>query len=207
MIVGMASEVLIAFDFETTGLDPEKGDEIVEVGAIPIIDGVVREDCAFHALVDPDRAIPPDSASVHGITDDMVRGKPRIDVVMPEFLRYCGMHDLVAQNAEFDMAFIQAYCRRLELEKPQGRLTCTMLLSRQLHPGERRHSLDDICRRLRIDVAVRHRSLDDVLLTAKAFLVLRERLATRRTSTTAATTASAATTTAATPTPQPAGTT
>lgn len=172
----MPSEVLIAFDFETTGLDPTKGDEVIEVGAIPIIDGVVRDDCAFHALVDPDRAIPPDSASVHGITDEMVRGKPRIDVVLPEFLRYCGRHDLVAQNAEFDMSFIDAYCRRLELWKPPGKLTCTMLLSRQLHPGERRHSLDDICRRLRLDVGVRHRSLDDVLLTARAFLSLRDKL-------------------------------
>jgi DNA polymerase-3 subunit epsilon len=176
----MPSEVLIAFDFETTGLEPDKGDEVVEVGAIPIIDGVVREDCAFHALVDPDRAIPPDSANVHGITDDMVRGKPRIDVVLPELLRYCGRHDLVAQNAEFDMAFIDAYCRKLELAKPSGKLTCTMLMSRQLHPGERRHSLDDICRRLRIEVGTRHRSLDDVRLTAHAFLALRERLATRR---------------------------
>src|SRR5687768_11471659 len=122
----MPADVLIAFDFETTGLEPEKGDEIIEIGAIPIIDGVLREDCAFHALIDPDRVIPPESRSVHGITDEMVRGRPRIDVVLPEFLRYCGGHEMVAQNAEFDMAFVQAYCRRLELSPPPGRLSCTM---------------------------------------------------------------------------------
>lgn len=172
----MPSEVIIVFDFETTGLDPAKGEEIVEIGAVPIIDGVVREDCAFQSLVDPDKPIPKDASAIHGISDEMVRGKPRIDVVLPEFLRYVAGNSLVAQNAEFDVGFLMAACRRLELAPPPGTISCTMLMSRKAFPGERRHSLDDICRRLAIQVGGRHRSIDDVLLTAQAYLLLRKRL-------------------------------
>ena len=178
--LAMPSEVHVVFDFETTGLDVAKGEEIIEIGAVPIIDGIVREDCAFHSLIDPGKPIPRDSTAIHGIGDEMVRGKPQIDVVLPEFLRYLGPQDLVAQNADFDMGFLLAGCRRFELKPPPGKVSCTMLMSRQVFPGERRHSLDEICRRLSIEVGGRHRSIDDVLLTAKAFLLLRERLATRK---------------------------
>ena len=173
---GMPYQIAIVFDFETTGLDAARGDEIIEIGAVPIIDGVVREDCAFHTLIDPDRAIPKDSSAIHGIVDDMVRGKPRLDVVLPEFVRYLGRHDLVAQNAEFDVGFLKAGCKKLELSHPPGKVDCTMLMSRQVFAGERRHSLDEICRRLEIEIGNRHRSIDDVLLTARAWLHLAARM-------------------------------
>jgi DNA polymerase III epsilon subunit len=174
-----ADDVFIVFDLETTGMKPQEGHEIIEIGAVPILDGRVREDCAFVSLVNPDRLIPEDARAVHGISDEMVREAPRIDVVLPEFLRYCGAHALVAQNAEFDVSFLRAACGRLELAPPPGPVHDTMLLSRQLYPGEKRHGLDDICRRLGLDIGRRHRSLDDVRLTAQAFLMLRERLAKR----------------------------
>lgn len=174
-----ASEILIVFDTETTGLEAAGGDEIIEIGAVPVIDGRIREDCAFQSLIDPDRPIPPDATRVHGITDEMVRGKPRLEVVLPEFLRYCGPHALVAQNASFDLGFLEAGCNRLELRLPPGEVHDTMLMSRQLFPGARRHSLDDICYRLDIEVGARHRSIDDVLYTARAYLELRGRLAER----------------------------
>lgn len=170
-------EIFIVFDTETTGLDAKGGDELIEIGAVPIIDGELREDCAFQSLIDPDRPIPPDSTRVHGITDEMVRGKPRVEVVLPEFLRYCGGHPLVAQNASFDLGFLEAACARLEKDMPTGEVHDTLLLSRQVFPGARRHSLDDICYRLDIEVGTRHRSIDDVLYTAQAFLKLRERIA------------------------------
>jgi len=176
MIRGM--DVIIAYDLETTGLDAASC-EIVEIGAVPIIDGRIREDCAFHALVDPDRPIPSEATAIHGITDEMVRGRPRIELVLPEFLRYAAGHELLGHNLEFDQGFIHAACRKFELRAPAGRVHDTLLLSRQLHPGERRHALDDTCRRLGIDIGNRHRSLDDVLLTCRAFLSIRERLAAR----------------------------
>ena len=169
-------EIIIAFDLETTGLDAGR-DEIIEIGAVPIIDGVVRDDCAFHALIDPDRTIPPDSTAIHGITNEMVRGRPRIDVVMPEFLRYVGPHELLGHNADFDVGFVQSCCRRFELQAPGGRVHDTLLLSRRVHAAERKHDLDSVCRRLAIEIGNRHRSIDDVLLTCRAFLMLRERCA------------------------------
>lgn len=168
------ADVIIAFDLETTGLDAGR-DDIVEIGAVPIIDGVVRADCAFHTLVDPDRPIPPDATAIHGITNDMVRGRPRIDVVLPEFLRYAGGHPLLGHNADFDCGFIQAGCRRLELTPPAGCVHDTLTLSRRVHAAERKHDLESVCRRLAIVVGNRHRSIDDVLLTCQAFLLLRER--------------------------------
>lgn len=170
------ADVIIAFDLETTGLDPSR-EEIVEVGAVPIIDGVVREDCAFHALVDPDRPIPAEATGIHGITNEMVRGRPRIDVVLPEFLRYVGAHPVLGHNVEFDMGFVGASCRRLELTPPRGATHCTLLLSRKAHPAEKKHDLDSLCRRLAIDIGTRHRSIDDVLLTCRAFLALRKLMA------------------------------
>jgi DNA polymerase-3 subunit epsilon len=177
----LAGDVFIVFDLETTGLDAEKGDEIVEFGAVPIIEGRLRPDCAFQALVDPDRPIPAEAAAIHGISDDMVKGRPRLDVVLPEFLRYVGGHALVAQNASFDLGFLRAACDRVGLALPPGAVHDTMLLSRRSYPSERRHGLDDICRRLRISTEgkQRHRSIDDVLLTGEAFLKLIERLAER----------------------------
>ncbi len=172
------SEVIIGFDLETTGLEPSR-ETIIEIGAVPIIDGVVREDCAFHSLVDPDRPIPPDSTAIHGITNEMVRGRPRIEVVLPEFLRYVGAHALLAHNAEFDMGFIAAACRKLELTPPAGTVHDTLLMSRRAHANERKHDLDSLCRRLKLDVGTRHRSIDDVLLTCRAFLLLREALGQR----------------------------
>ena len=177
----LADDVFIVFDLETTGLDAAKGDEIVEFGAVPIMEGRLRPDCAFQALVDPDRPIPGEASAVHGISDEMVRGRPRLDVVLPEFLRYVGTHALVAQNATFDMGFLSSGCERLGLAMPAGPVHDTMLLSRRCYPGERRHGLDDICRRLRISAEGkrRHRSIDDVLLTAEAFIKLVARLAER----------------------------
>lgn len=173
-------ETLIVFDVETTGLEVEAGDEIVEIGAVPIIDGRIRPDCAFHSLVDPGRAIPPEAVGVHGITEDMIAGRPRLQVVLPEFLRYCGPHPLVAQNATFDMGFVESGCSRFDLAPPPGPVHDTMLMSRQVYPGARKHSLDQICYRLDIEVGGRHRSMDDVLLTARAFLLLREKLDERK---------------------------
>ena len=170
------SEVIIGFDLETTGLDPAR-ETIIEIGAIPIIDGAEREDCAFHSLVDPDRPIPGDATAVHGITNEMVRGRPRIEVVLPEFLRFVGEHSVLAHNAEFDMGFITASCRRLELTPPPGKMHDTLLMSRRAQPGERKHDLGSVCRRLRVDIGTQHRSLDDALLTARVFLLLREMLA------------------------------
>jgi DNA polymerase III epsilon subunit family exonuclease len=133
--------VFIVFDVETTGLEAGS-DDLIELGAVPIIDGAIREDCAFQSLVDPDRPIPPESTRIHGITDEMVQGQPRIELVLPEFLRYCGPHALVAQNADFDMGFLRVACERLELPLPAGEVHDTMLLSRQCWPGTRKHSLD-----------------------------------------------------------------
>jgi DNA polymerase-3 subunit epsilon len=173
-------DIVIVFDLETTGFKPDEGHRIIEIGAVPIIEGKIREDCAFQSLIDPDRSIPAESTRVHHITDEMVKGQPHIDVVLPEFLRYCGEHAVAGQNViRFDLPFVAAACGLLDLKPPPGAVLDTLPLSRQLFPGARKHSLDDICYRLDIDAAgaQRHRAIDDVLLTAEALLRLSSRMA------------------------------
>jgi len=167
-------EVFIVFDTETTGLHPDKGDKIVEIAAVPIINGTIREDCLFHTLVNPGFEIPKEASKIHGITNVDVAGAPDDVTVIREFHRYVGVHDLVAQNAVFDMGFIEPVRMALGLAPFFGTVHCTLIMARETWPDERRNRLQDICKRLGIDVRMQHRAIDDVLLTAKVFTKLRE---------------------------------
>lgn len=95
-----------AFDTETTGLQPGQGDEIIQIGALHVIDGHIQADQAFEALVDPKRSVSPESEKIHGITDEMLAGKPTIETVLPQFYAFCGDSVLLGHNVAFDMRFL-----------------------------------------------------------------------------------------------------
>ncbi len=159
------------FDTETTGLDPKKGDRIVEIAGVRVEDGVIKEDHAFVELVNPERKIPWEAAQVNKISDEDVAAAPTIDQVLPKFLDFAKGTILVAHNADFDMGFLET-----EKELCWGYVDipeclCTMRLSRSLYPHEFRHNLDVISARLSIPMPQnRHRALPDVLMTAEALL-------------------------------------
>jgi DNA polymerase-3 subunit epsilon len=157
------------FDTETTGLQPSAGDEIIQIGAARIVNNRLLRQEVFDQLVDPERPLKPESIPIHGITEDMVRGKPNIDLVLPAFHEFCADTVLIAHNAAFDMRFLQLKEQRTGVRFAQPVLD-TLLLSAVVHPNQESHKLDDILDRLGIEIESRHNALEDALATAEVFL-------------------------------------
>lgn len=159
------------FDTETTGLNPSAGDEIIQIGAVRIVNGKVRRQEAFDHLVNPGRAIPAASIPIHGITEAMVAGKPRLAAVLPAFHAFAEDTVLVAHNAAFDMKFLhlQESATGLVFSQP---VLDTLLLSAVVHPNQDSHRLEAIAERLNITVLGRHTALGDALMTAEVWLRL-----------------------------------
>jgi DNA polymerase III subunit epsilon len=161
------------FDLETTGLSPTEGDQVVSIGGVRVVNGRILAAETFERLVNPGRPIPEASIRVHGITDEMVRDKPPVAIVLPDFQRFAADAVLVAHNAAFDITFLnRAAAKALTFDQP---VVDTLLVSAYLNPDEEDHSLDAIAARLGLDVARRHSAFGDALLTAAILLRLLDR--------------------------------
>jgi DNA polymerase-3 subunit epsilon len=167
----MALPAFTIFDTETTGLDPRRGNRIIEIAGVRVEGGTINVEHTFVSFVNPEIPIPFEARQVNKISDADVANAPTIMTVLPEFLTFAKDSVLVAHNASFDMGFLQTekeYCWGY-IELPE--CLCTMRLSQSLYPQEFRHNLDTICRRFQLQIpSSRHRALTDVLLTAEAFL-------------------------------------
>jgi DNA polymerase-3 subunit epsilon len=159
------------FDTETTGLEPSNGDEIIQIGAVRIVNNRLLRQEIFNQLVDPERPLRPESIPIHGISEDMVRGQPNIDIVLPAFHEFCEDTVLIAHNAAFDMRFLQLKEERTGVRFTQPVLD-TLLLSAVVHPNQESHKLDVILERLGITIAKRHNALEDAFATGEVFLKL-----------------------------------
>jgi len=156
------STTFIAFDLETTGLSPAFH-RIVEIGAIRFTpDGTVLS--VLNQLVNPLCRIPPQATQVHGITDEMVRGMPTVEEVLPQFLNFITGSStiLLAHNASFDVGFISAALGRCGLNAPDVPVVDTVSLARWKWPRLRNHKLETVARHLRIADRTEHRALGDV---------------------------------------------
>jgi len=161
---------VVVFDLETTGLNPDFGDEIVEFGAVRMRGFEVLGE--FESLADPGRGISPAAAAVNGITGDMLRGAPELDKVFPGFLDFIGDSPLVAQNAKFDVGFVGRKAAAAGLRVPDNVVFDTLRLARRLQPGHASYSLVNLVARLGIDSLPEHRALGDVYATMKVFETL-----------------------------------
>lgn len=159
------------FDTETTGLEPSKGDEIIQFGAIRVVNGRLLAQETFDQLVYPGFPLPPAGIPIHGIRDEMLRDQPRIDVVLPAFHDFVADTALVAHNAAFDMRFLQLKEDSLGIRFGQPVLD-TLLLSAVVHPNQTSHALDAIAERLGIQVTKRHNALADAWVTGEVFVRL-----------------------------------
>ena len=159
------------FDTETTGFEAAEGDEIVSLGAVRLVNGRLLRHETFDRLVDPRRSVPARSVAVHGITADMLRGQPTLDVVLPLFSRFAEDTVLVGHNVGFDMGFLRLKEVQTGVSFTQPVLD-TLLLDAALHPDHERHSLEALAARLGVAVVGRHTALGDAMVTGEVFVRL-----------------------------------
>ncbi len=169
----------IVLDTETTGLEVEKGHRVIELGCVELVNRR-RTNRTLHHYLQPDRDIDPGAQEVHGISAEMLVGKPRFTEVAQEFLDFVAGAELIIHNAGFDLRFLEAelaqvYPGSAGAEPRRIADLCTVLdtlsLARRMHPGQR-NSLDALCKRYAVDNTGRefHGALLDAQLLADVYL-------------------------------------
>ena len=169
--VALRNLTYVAFDTETTGLNPSEGDEIIQLGAVRILNNRLLHNETIDQLVNPQRAVPKTSVEIHGIDPDLLSSQPVITEVLPKFHAFVTDSVLVAHNAAFDMRFLQLKEDAIGLHFDNPVLD-TLLLSSVVHPNLEGHSLDAIAERFNITIVGRHTALGDALVTAEVLLKL-----------------------------------
>lgn len=156
----------IVLDTETTGLEPEQGHRIIEIGCVEMVDRRLTGN-NFHQYLQPDREIDAGAVEVHGITNEFLMDKPHFADVVVDFLDYVRGAELIIHNAPFDVGFLNHELLRMGANDKVGDLcavTDTLVMAKKMHPGQR-NSLDALCKRYDIDNS--HRELHGALLDAE----------------------------------------
>jgi DNA polymerase-3 subunit epsilon len=163
----------IVFDTETTGLSPQGGDRIVEIGCVEMFNRC-ETGRFFHSYFNPGRPMPTEAENVHGLSDRFLSDKPAFAEICEELLAFIGESPMIAHNAAFDFGFVNhelGSCGRPIVA--MSRMVCTLVLARQKFPGAK-HSLDALCTRFGVDRSqrVKHGALLDAQLLAQVYVEL-----------------------------------
>src|SRR5215831_3809830 len=163
----------IVFDTETTGLDPLAGDRLVEIGCIELFNRFPTGK-TFHGYFNPERDMPESALKIHGLTVEFLKNQPLFTHRVGELIDFLGDAQLVAHNAMFDLAFLNAELERAgQPAVSRDRMVDTLLIARRKHPGAS-NRLDDLCARYAIDSSRRtkHGALLDAELLAEVYVEL-----------------------------------
>jgi DNA polymerase-3 subunit epsilon len=166
----------IILDTETTGLDPQAGHRVIEIGCVEVINRRITGN-TFHCYINPERPIERGAEEVHGLTREFLQDKPKFAEIVDEFLSFVEGTELVIHNAPFDIGFLNAEFkllkRRLQNLDAICQVTDTLAMARKLHPGQR-NNLDALCKRYGVDNAGRdlHGGLVDANLLALTYLAM-----------------------------------
>jgi len=165
----------IFLDTETTGLSPENGDRVIEVGCIEM-DNRRLTGRHLHFYLNPERKNSEDAVKVHGLTDDFLADKPLFAHVVDEMLEFVSGAEIIIHNAGFDVGFLNEELRRCGREKFSTHvagITDTLVMAREMFPGKA-NSLDALCKRLEVDNTNRtlHGALIDANLLAEVYIRL-----------------------------------
>ncbi|MEL3906532.1 MAG: 3'-5' exonuclease [Treponema sp.] len=156
----------IAFDTETTGLDPASG-RIVEIGAIKFDRrGIIAR---YNVLINPEMPMPEEAGKVNGITDEMLKGKPLINEVFPDFLSFIGSGVLVAHNAPFDVNYVNTELKHANRPQLVNKVVDTRIFAKEVFPKLPSYALQDLALQFGITALEAHRAEDDARVCMELF--------------------------------------
>ncbi len=163
----------IFLDTETTGLFPEQGDRVIEIGCVELVNRKLTGN-TLHLYLNPDRDSHEDALRIHGITTEFLQDKPRFAEVADEFLQFVSDAELIIHNAPFDLGFLNkelSLLGRPSLKDHVSGVIDTLVLAKEMFPGKR-NSLDALCARLEVDNSGRslHGALLDAELLAEVYI-------------------------------------
>jgi DNA polymerase III subunit epsilon len=165
----------IFLDTETTGLSPDNGDRLIEIGCLEMVNRRLTGK-NLHLYVNPERPSSEEAIKVHGITDEFLADKPRFADVVEKLIAYVAGAEVIIHNAAFDVGFLDAELKRIKRDgfrKHAAKVTDSLLMAREMFPGKS-NSLDALCRRLEVDNSNRtlHGALLDAGLLAEVYIRL-----------------------------------
>ncbi len=162
----------ICFDTETTGLDPNEGHRLIEIGCVEVINGK-RTDNSYHILINPEREVPEEAVRIHHITTEMLTDKPKFSEIIDGFLDFIKDSTLVAHNAGFDIKFINHELSLIERNNLKNKVIDSLALAKNMFPNQR-NNLDALCKRFNINNTKRaeegHGALLDAELLADVYI-------------------------------------
>lgn len=160
----------VVVDLETTGLDPYKGCEIIEIGITEIIDGRIGRN--YSRFIKPKSIIPSFITDITNITNEMVADEEPLEEVLPRFRKYVGDKTIIAHNAKFDLKFLNYYLKELGLDPIEKHICTLELLKQNKEYKAKNKKLETACEYYGIENKNAHRADSDTLATAKLFLIL-----------------------------------
>jgi len=167
-------EEYVVVDLETTGLDPYKGCEIIEIGITEILNNKIVKN--YSRFVKPKKEIPTFITEITNITNEMVKYEDSIEQVLPRFRKYIGNRTIIAHNAKFDLKFLNYYLKKLDLDLIENYICTLELLKKNKNYKGKNKKLETACEYYNIENKNAHRADSDTLATAKLFLRIKDEI-------------------------------